>query len=788
MTKLAGESLRDSVATLLKMKFQNVAIEKRLTSTTADVFYVDDTNALFPRSIAIEAKDWTSRLQSENLATIYNLYAPSLASREIDHLWIIGRHPLSSSPRLSLERMSNVIYSTFEEFRASLMNFSALLNNNVLLFEHEDASSNFIETRVRHKDTPLSQHVTDWLASGYTGLMVYGGYGLGKTTFSYHLASVLSKKFLLGEFDRIPIRIALGGMYSKQDIVALICSALSGGESGVTVKDFSFGLFLEMNHQGQYLLILDGFDEMRHAMDLEDFVYTFEQMKPLFAGKAKIIILGRPDSFLSNQEENAVLSALFDGGSEKEKRLDSVEVAFFSKAEILGYLENFFIRKEQALTSEQEKNYQLLMSRLPDSEDGLLSRPVQLKMFTKIIDECLSSDALLNRYELYRRFIYNFIERESRKLARQPGQGTPGGRKLKDARASFMQAVAWWLLNEKKENRFVPEDIPVDLVPQALRADRSSITAIREAIVGSVIEPTSRAGVLGSKAKRYYYFPHKSYLEFLVANHFEANEFSVNVYREFMGNINHEILTFIEEGPVKGIKNLREGLTHNQGVIDPRVVEVCAGDPSIAKEVDNKNIFNRRPNQIYTHYFYFRAKHEDSEAYLLARLTDSKSIESVLATFACIASELREKGSQNLARAVVMNCLTSIPAYNIRNYLQADEHLSVYRADSEGLRAAIVGSCVFCKGSGVKISAKKLAALSESASRGSFYVPISHRGGTEQDDVIVPQKALRETFDEEYRSLIEQLIKKADRSPILPVSLNDHALRFEMPVVRRSPA
>ena len=68
-------------------------------------------------------------------------------------------------------------------------------------------------------------------------------------------------------------------------------------------------MFLEMNRQGQFLLILDGFDEMRHAMDLDDFVYTFEQMKPLFAGKAKVIILGRPDSFLSTHEEVAVLSA-----------------------------------------------------------------------------------------------------------------------------------------------------------------------------------------------------------------------------------------------------------------------------------------------------------------------------------------------------------------------------------------------------------------------------------------------------------------------------------------------
>jgi hypothetical protein len=36
-------------------------------------------------------------------------------------------------------------------------------------------------------------------------------------------------------------------------------------------------------------------------------------MRPLFSGKAKVIILERPDSFLSTEEEEQVLSALFDG-------------------------------------------------------------------------------------------------------------------------------------------------------------------------------------------------------------------------------------------------------------------------------------------------------------------------------------------------------------------------------------------------------------------------------------------------------------------------------------------
>ncbi len=342
MSKLkAGDELRNRVADLLRVKFQAVEVEKRVGTTTADVFFIDDTSPIFPRSIAIEAKDWKKGLTSANLAEIYSLYFPALKDRKIDHLWIIGRQPLSGSPKTSLDAMSNVRYSTFEEFRASLMNFTSLLNHNILAFDQNEASGFFIDTRVRNSEDRLFDRVDSWINSDRSGLVVFGGYGLGKTTFSLYVASVLSKRYLDGQFERIPIRIPLGGMYSKQDVVALICSALSGSENGVAVKDFSYTMFLEMSRQGQYLLILDGFDEMRHAMDLEDFVYTFEQMKPLFSGKAKVIILGRPDSFLSNHEEEKILSSLFDGRDERQKRLDTVEVAFFSPDEIQAYLKNF---------------------------------------------------------------------------------------------------------------------------------------------------------------------------------------------------------------------------------------------------------------------------------------------------------------------------------------------------------------------------------------------------------------------------------------------------------------
>lgn len=784
LMELPGDDLRDRIAALLRIKYQRVWVEKRLTATTADVFFIDDTNPTFERPIAIEAKDWAGRLTSQNLASIANLYQPSLASREIDNLWIVGREPLSGSPRSTLDNLPHVRYSTYGEFCASLMNFSALLRNNTLVYEHDDVSKSYVHTRVKGSNKTLLAEVRDWIKSNKTGLMIYGGYGLGKTTFSLHLASVLSEEYQKGQFDRIPIRIALGGMYSKQDLTALICSALSSGEGGASVKDFSFGYFLEMNRQGQYLLILDGFDEMRHAMAIDDFVYTFEEMKPLFGDRAKIIILGRPDSFLTNSEEEAILGSLFDAKNEQLKKLAKVEVAFFSRDEIVGYLDAFLRKRGATLSPTEQRNYNILLQKIPDGDDGLLARPVQLSMFTKIIDECLSSNELINRYELYRRFIYGFISRESRKAARKlPPNPLLDDRADNDPRAEFMQAIAWWLLNVKKENRFEAEEVPIDIIPSAIKTGKTTITAIREAIVGSVIEPINQSGVLGSKAKRFYYFPHKSYLEFLIANYFESGSFKLGSYREFMEVINSEILTFIEEGPPsesgtpRGVSHLRQGLLGDLGQISPRVIEVCATDRNIAKEISDPGRHSRHPSTIYTHYFYMRENKVPADEYLIARLLDSKRYDSCLAIMNCIAAELSASGSQGLARSLIANCLTSISIHKMRQFMETGSPIQIFQVGSEGIRAAIAGSTIYSLSSGkrIRLDLNALGQLLANASHGLFYVPLTYSSANKEIEIATD--VIAKAAGTDFEPMILRLAKKARwKTPLIPIRLIGDAL------------
>ncbi|TIT18431.1 MAG: hypothetical protein E5W70_29235 [Mesorhizobium sp.] len=303
---------------------------------------MDDTNVIFPRKVAIEAKDWKKSLTSEDISKIYNLYSPSIISREIDSLWIVGRIELASSPRSTINNLPGVAYTTFEGFQSSLMNFRLLITDNILEFENHDSSKNFIHSRIMDSDQTVFEYTKKWMTSDSSGLVVYGGYGVGKTSYSLFVSSYYSKEYIAGDFDRIPIRFSLGGLYTKQDLPALIRASLSGADGRPAVKEFSYALFLEMARLGKLLLILDGFDVMRHAMDIDDFAVIFEQMKPLFEGRSKVIVLGRPDSFFSDDEENRIMNSLFGGIHKGEGKIEKVEVSLLNGSEIDLYLNRYF--------------------------------------------------------------------------------------------------------------------------------------------------------------------------------------------------------------------------------------------------------------------------------------------------------------------------------------------------------------------------------------------------------------------------------------------------------------
>jgi len=85
----------------------------------------------------------------------------------------------------------------------------------------------------------------------------------------------------------------------------LIGAVLAG--TNPAVQGYSFPLFAHLNAIGRFVVLLDGFDEMKHMMTFADFTANFDELNKLAVQAAKVVILGRPTAFLSDNEKLSVL-------------------------------------------------------------------------------------------------------------------------------------------------------------------------------------------------------------------------------------------------------------------------------------------------------------------------------------------------------------------------------------------------------------------------------------------------------------------------------------------------
>ncbi|UJW73786.1 NACHT domain-containing protein [Rhizobium sp. SL42] len=728
MTKLSGSELRDSVASILRLTHPLVETEKRLVATTADVYFEEVSHQKFIRKFAVEAKDWSSPLSSKKIADIYNLYQPSIASGEIDSLWIIGKKELGMQPTDTINRMSNVAYSTYEEFVSSAMNFSLYLEDLRASFETTDASANFITSTVRGTGEKLEDAVEKWLNRHQKLMLIYGGYGLGKTTFSLYLASKLSKLYQNGEFARIPVRISLGGLFTKQDLRGLICSCLTGSEGSASVGNFSYNLFIHMVREGLVLLILDGFDEMRHAMDVDDFAYTFEQMSPLFEGKSKAIILGRPDSFFSDEEESRLIDSLLAPIFADASDVHKAEIDFMSEEQIEAYIEQFINTKTQ---SERLNTMRKIKENVISTEIEVLSRPVQLKMFTRVMHSYSDGKNKLTRYSLYNKFIDSFVKREDDKPARQvrisnfPSEQFPGPRVV------FMQNLAWWVLMEKRENRFQPSEIPYNYIPTQFAPNRSRDGALREALVGSVIERSSSShsegtGLLGKKGGSYFYFPHKSYIEFLVVQYFLRFNFDKDLFSQFFRSMNKEMLSFLSEAGDEAVPLLRAGITFATGYVDREIIKICAKDTNINREISSLKSHNLTSDLIYTYYEYMINSDYDKSTisnFIFSCFVSAQNLSRVSSSVNLIRHFIDHFGETAIFRKMVVHVITSIGFEKMAVLARSDSVISVYNLDAASAKYIFFAKYFVCDGLNISCSTSNFASFSQKIAEGKLYVP-----------------------------------------------------------------
>jgi hypothetical protein len=141
-------------------------------------------------------------------------------------------------------------------------------------------------------------------------LVVFGDFGAGKTTVTNRLMYDLARKKLETPYDstvRLPLLINLREYNKVPDFNQLLRTFLT---DQAEMGDINMRLFKRLNDAGQFVLLLDGFDEMLAQVTKPDRRRCFLEIAEYIGPKSKVILTGRPGYFPDHAEFTDVLEAM----------------------------------------------------------------------------------------------------------------------------------------------------------------------------------------------------------------------------------------------------------------------------------------------------------------------------------------------------------------------------------------------------------------------------------------------------------------------------------------------
>ena len=518
-----GDDFRDHIAALLGTRYDNVRSEIQLRAKKADICFETRFGALRIK-VAVECKKWERSLTRDDVKDILADYDPARQDRQIDQIWIVCNRTPAPGAREFVGGYQHAQLMTALELERSIIDFGPMLNILVKEFENDALSQYFILPKYYSgpdQRAALHDHISAWLADDAARpIAIWGGYGMGKTSYARYLAATLARTCLDEYGSRIPILLSLGDFTTAPNIETLIFSQLTNFYG---IRDFSIGAFRLLNRQHRFVLILDGVDEMKFAMAQNEFAYFAAELRKSGKDNPKLLILGRPDVLVSEDDASRLLTSKIESYGHAVKADDApdfenVRLAFFAKDEYLALIRNF-LRQEIKGTGAEQRIGAIVDTIAGVALEDILERPVQSKMLAEIVNEPGSNLAKMSRFTLYDLFIKKILRREEEKSARRHLSSSD--------RLQFMRQLAWWLWTDKKTRTFTAMEIPTELIQRFEPSDgKIPLEGLRrELLVGSLVEERHTGHFLSEKAGGVFYFPHNTFAEFLVADYIMSQDF-----------------------------------------------------------------------------------------------------------------------------------------------------------------------------------------------------------------------------------------------------------------------
>jgi NACHT domain-containing protein len=688
-----GDEFRDRIAALLRTRFDNVRTEIQLAAKKADICFEIRIGPHKTIAVGAECKKWNRGLTRDDVKDIINDYTPAINQRQIHELWIICDRSPAAGARDYAAGFQFCQIMTALEAEQTIIDFIPLLNYLARDFDQDPISKYFIPPNFDGpNDTTKDLHtfITDWLADDAAKpIAIWGGYGMGKTSYARFLSATLARKCLTDYGSRIPILLNLGDFTTAPDLESLIFSQLANLYG---VRNLSAIAFRILNRDHRFVLILDGFDEMKFAMAPNEFNYISSEIRKVAAVNSKLILLGRPGSIETEEEEKRLTSSKLQVQhlvfrADDAPDFFSLRLSLFAKEQYLRLIRNFL-----TITVEQEKLTKPIDQIISAVEalnlGDILSRPVQAKMLAEVVADPGADISSISRFTLYDMFIRRVLRREEEKSARRQ-IGT-------SARLNFMRLLAWWLWTDKKTRTFVANEIPIDII-ERFKIEGVPIEGLRrELLIGSVLEERHIGLFLSEKTAGVFYFPHTSFTEFLVADYIMSSDFLNIDVSKLPNALYGEVPTFLDEHPSKDAIFAVYGRMKAANIaMTTSCMSVLLNNFKTRLHVELVNKNSTDPWDICLHYFLLRADNAATRArqFALECLASTTRAAELAAMFCLMYEEtLTVVGRGSAIARMVLHIVRKVGLDSL--ITAAERGSTTVRSSELNHLAQIVSSCM----------------------------------------------------------------------------------------------
>lgn len=589
-----GENFELDVLCTLKL-IPGVSAEhhKKVAGKDVDIFLRVENPIYGCLKIIVECKCFEKKLNRSQVASIISDYIPIIERGKVDKFYLITKNGIVANASEIFDN-KKTFHFKYEQLFNHLFGFEYLIENMIQQFKIDYLDKYFVERNTYDYDVKkmssfysdiYKNEIVEYISHTFSrnrqninltdrelelnkfaniktgnvfsgkrkklldlirkwesddsisqGIAILGSYGTGKSSFSRFLAYHYAKQFKEGKTTRIPFLINLGEFGTNQDIRSLVTNELVNKHFA---KNCSYETFQSLNRRGRFLIILDGFDEMKFGMTTDTLLYNFNELNKLNTGNAKVIILGRPTIFESEKEQLGILS-----GKEKLDILHKgeylqIKILPLEEGDILNVIENYI--KLDTNKKHRELYNDDLIRKIKNSSElkNILSRPVHIPMFISVLPDCYQEIDNLTSFRLYSLFVEKTIKRELHKNINNNNYMF----KYEDI-FNFSRDIAVFMYNNDEFRSIRYSEIPDYIIDKYMISGYSAQSIKRELVKLCFLE---------RKNPDILFFPHKSFCEFLVASSMidkiivnknntdlKIHNISEEVLQFFLGGLNEE--------------------------------------------------------------------------------------------------------------------------------------------------------------------------------------------------------------------------------------------------------